>query len=146
MCLIVDANNFSRVLSPRPCRDLEPIKDALFRKRARAIYGGELAREYLKVGSLLRLLQELDRQGVFRRVPDAVVDRMTERVRQEGHCISNDQHIIALARISRVRLLCTNDKDLHGDFTNPHILKPPGNIYQRRSHQHLIRKHCKNTD
>jgi hypothetical protein len=89
------------------------------------------------------ILTELDRRGSLRKVPDNDVDEMTKTVRDEGLCVSDDPHIIALARIARTRLLCSHDKDLHADFTNPKILKPAGSVYQKKSHQHLIRKHCR---
>lgn len=143
MCLIVDSNCLSLVLTLAPCDDLQPLQEALFAKRASAAYGGKLAREYLTMGRFRRLLLELDRQGIFRKVSDTDVDAMTQKLDKEGCCTSNDAHIIALARVSGVRLVCSYDQDLHADFTNPNILSPPGSVYQRASHLHLIRRHCK---
>jgi hypothetical protein len=142
MCLIVDANTISLVLTPPPKEHEKPIHDAIFKKKAIAVYGGKLAREYAKLRRVSRLIRELDRVGAFVKVPDPDVDAMTAAIIEEGTCVSDDEHIIALARVSNVRLLCSHDQDLHADFTNLQILKPRGSVYQRKSHRHLIRLHC----
>jgi hypothetical protein len=142
MCLIVDANAAPLVFTPSPGDDFKPIWDALLARKAVAVYGGQLGREYSQLRRLLRILVELDRQGSLRKIPDEPVDQMTQAVCEEGLCVSNDTHIIALARVSETRLLCSHDQDLHADFTNPRILRPRGSVYQRREHRHLIRRHC----
>ena len=59
-------------------------------------------------------------------------------------CVSNDVHILALARAAGVRLLISLDRDLHRDFTNPQILRNPrGKVYQNRQHAKLLNKPCK---
>ncbi len=143
MCLIVDANVVSLVFPPSTDADFQPVWDALHSKNAVAVYGGQLAREYLQVTRLRSLFAELDREGVLRRFPDADVETKTEEIKKLGQCASDDEHIIALAFVSRVRLLCSRDQRLHADFTNPKILKPQGSVYQRKSHRHLIREHCR---
>ncbi len=142
MCLIVDANVATLVFNRPPDEDFHPIHEALIKKKAVAVYGGKLAREYGKLKGLTRLLAELDRQGILRKVSDVKVDQTTESVLEEALCVSDDWHIIALARVSKVRLLCSRDRDLHADFTNAKVLNPHGSVYQNRAHQHLIRKHC----
>src|SRR5260370_16988415 len=142
MCLILDTQIIRLVLASNGQNEFEPVRRSLFAKRAIAVHGGDLTREYLKLAKLTKVLSELDRQGILRKVPDTLVDTMTQAVRTEGRCVSNDEHIIALARVANVRLLCSLDKDLHNDFTNPRLLKPRGIVYQQRAHQHLITKHC----
>lgn len=57
----------------------------------------------------------------------------------KSHCKSNDLHILALARLSHCRLLFSNDKPLHTDFTNLDIIpSPKGKIYQTCAHSHLL--------
>ena len=43
-------------------------------------------------------------------------------------CQSDDQHVIALARISGARLLFSNDADLMRGFRNQHLLRPRGRL------------------
>jgi hypothetical protein len=143
MCLIIDANVLSLVFADESPDDFGPIRRALYKKKARAVHGGKLTREYLKLKRLTGILRELDRSGAFAKIPDKEVDAETQNVCDTENCLSNDQHIIALARVSKVRLLCSHDQDLHSDFTNPVVLRPHGSVYQNKSHEHLIRKHCK---
>ncbi len=142
MCLIIDANVVSEVLNPEPKEDYEPLWRALNEKQARLVYGGKLTEEYLRIRHIIGILRLLDQSGAARKVSDAKVNDLTKEVVREGLCISNDHHIIALARLAKVRLLCSKDTDLHTDFTNPRVLKPAGSVYTRKSHQHLIRVHC----
>lgn len=73
-------------------------------------------REYLK----------LSRAGRCRRLDTATVDRA-----QPGFSAicSDDPHLLAVARIGGARLLCTRDRDLIADFTNPTVLSPQGRVY-----------------
>jgi hypothetical protein len=143
MCLIVDANLLSAVFATPPMDEMKPVRDALFTKRARAVYGGKLAKEYAELKRLAKFLAELDRQRILRLYPRAEVDAAEEEVVNEGRCVSNDPHVIGLARVSGTRLLCSHDVDLHADFTNPAILRSAGNVYQTHAHKHLIVQHCR---
>lgn len=142
MCLIIDTDTIHRVF-PTPCNDYAPIFRALNEKRARLVYGGQLKRDYEKT-HFRRLLLRLDQQGSARQVPDAEVDAQAKQLVESKVCRSNDQHILALAIVGRVRLLCTMDNDLAADFRNPLILNAPrGNIYRRGADAgRLLRRHC----
>jgi hypothetical protein len=62
-----------------------------------------------------------------------------EKVKKRGYCTCDDEHIIALALVSRARLLCSNDQNLVEDFTNRKIInKPRGKVYKNSKHKHLI--------
>ena len=67
-------------------------------------------------------------------------DFSMEAVEQEKNRLpklhSNDPDIIALARVSGVNVLVSNDTNLHADFKS--IIK--GKIYQTKSHRRLLRK------
>jgi hypothetical protein len=142
MCLIIDANVVHKVF-PEPHQDFEPVHRALVSRRARLAYGGELRREYVQIGWFRRLLLRLDQMGSARKVPDSPVDAETERLATGRLCRSDDPHVIALARVGRVRLLCSDDADLCLDFRDPALISGPrGNIYRRREHADLLRAHC----
>jgi hypothetical protein len=147
VCLIVDVNVAHKVLLRRDDEEFGPVSRALFASNGpatRLYYVGKLRREYAVGAGLLRAVATLDRAGRAKVFPDGEVDRATEVVMNGGVCVSDDHHIIGLARVSGGRLLCTADRELQRDFTNPRILnKPRGNIYQRPSHAHLLKKHCK---
>lgn len=142
MCLIIDANVVHKVF-PTPSGDFEPIHKAVIERRAWIVYGGKLTDEYQAIGKFWRILARLDQQGSARQVPNGAVVAETEALRRSGLCRSDDPHILALARVGRVRLLCSNDDDLAVDFTDRRILSDPrGNVYKRVEHSRLIRKHC----
>jgi hypothetical protein len=146
MCLIIDANMVHKVF-PKPSEDLTPVLKAISDGRARVVYGGELTREYRRTEAFRRFLLRLDQQGRARQVADSKVDAETKRLVEDGTCVSDDPHIIALAIVGAVRLLCSEDSDLATDFTNPALLrKPQGNVYKRAEHAPLIQKHCTKLD
>ena len=142
MCLIVDANVASLVFSPKPHDDFRPIWSALSKGRAVAVHGGHLTVEYGKLTKIRSLLVELGRRGALRKVEDGPVELATTGFTRMG-IRSDDPHILGLAKVSKVRLLCSHDNDLHTDFTNPTLLQPHGRVYQYRNHAHLIGLHCK---
>lgn len=90
------------------------------------------------------LIKELERRGSLRRVAAMEVNSKTKELRDRNVCRSNDVHVLALAFVAGVRLLCSRDQDLHADFTNPKLLQPKGKVYQSATHTHLIGRHCKN--
>ena len=142
MCVIVDSNIVQRVFLDTT-REFERLNEAVMSGRARVVCGGELTREYQRVTRFWRLLLKLDRGGAARQVHSRDVDRETERVRRLNICRSDDEHIIALARVGRVRLVCSNDQRLREDVRDPRLLsRPRGNIYTSASHDHLLRAHC----
>jgi len=142
MCLIIDVNVVHKFF-PAPSEDFKPIHEAIDEGRAKLVYGGELTREYRKTTAFRRFLFRLDQQGRARQVADSKVDAETKRLVEGGFCVSDDPHIIALALVGRVRLLCSEDEKLATDFTNPALLQNPrGNVYKRAEHAHLLQKHC----
>jgi hypothetical protein len=141
MCLILDANIVHRVF-PSPHDDFAPVYRALADGTARLVYGGKLTREYQET-AFRHVLRRLDQQGAARQFPDSQVDAEAERLAQGGQCKSDDPHILALAVVSKTRLLCSEDQLLADDFTNPAILSNPrGKVYKRAEHAHLIQEHC----
>jgi predicted nucleic acid-binding protein len=139
VCLIVDANLAGAIFKASPDPELAPVIDWL-RKDGRLVFGGLLRAELMRLVTLRGLLVELQRQGKALRIPDADVAREETAVLATGHCVSNDGHVVALARVSGARTLCTHDRDLQTDFRNPRLVsKPRGSIYQRRNHARLLR-------
>src|SRR5665213_2710356 len=125
MCLIIDANVASLVFSATPGTAFQPVWDALAKKKAVAVHGGHLTEEYRRIVRIRKILIELGRQGVLRKVPDDLV--VAETADYQARPIqSDDPHILGLAKIAKVRLLCSRDQDLHADFTNPALLSPHG--------------------
>ena len=147
MCLIVDVNVAKEVFSVTDEPDFADVRRALFSSKSpvvKIVYGGLLREEYLRLDDVRRALVVLDRAGRVRAIPDAEVEAEIARVETLGLCVSNDTHVVALARVAEVRLLCSRDQALHADFTNADLINSPrGKVYQSASHKHLIRQFCR---
>lgn len=144
MSLIIDANCASAALSEPTHADFAPLMRALTEGRAKLVVGGRLRAEYARLPPVLRVFRTLNQAGRAVSVPDSAVDAEETLVTDTFELKSDDPHILALARVTRSRLLCSRDQALHADFTNPTIInKPRGSVYQDLSHEPLIRKCCK---
>ncbi|MGA8059824.1 MAG: hypothetical protein WB999_16365, partial [Candidatus Binataceae bacterium] len=96
-------------------------------------------REYHRVDSILRIISELDRMGRVRLVADGEIDAEEKSLIEGRECESDDQHIMAVARVAHVRVLVSHDQDLHRDFKNYRILNSPrGRVYQNANHSHVL--------
>lgn len=146
MCLIIDNSVRDRVFFKPDDRDFQDLHSCLIGDglpAVRIVYGGELRREYLKSKEVMKQLVELDRKSRARIVSDAQVDEATAVLKASGLCRSNDAHVIALAKVGKVALLCACDKELKRDFkTKALIDKPRGKVYNRKSHKELLREFC----
>ena len=134
MCLIIDNNVASQVLVDREHPDFSPIYRSIESRRTILIHGGQLTKEYSGNRRVMEALEELDRIGAARRISDTKIGPELSFVHDSGRCISDDPHIIALARASGARVLCSLDRDLATDFKNPRLLSPKGKVYKRREH------------
>lgn len=141
MLLIVDANCASKALCAEPTPDFAPILSALLLgKRKLALGGSKQREEYRKLTSVWRLIRVLDQAGRTRLTSDVAVEHEEALIKLSLQMTSDDPHIIALARITGTRLLCSHDQALHADFCNPRILsKPRGKVYQNAGHAHLLK-------
>ena len=136
MCLIVDANLLSLVFSENPNDDFRPIREWLDSEGKLAV-GGHLLVEYDKITNLLSYILSLSRAGKARIIPSNVVNDEEKLVTNQ--CKSDDPHVIALARVSGARILCSRDKTLHTDFRNSELIDDPrGHIYQNAKHKQLL--------
>lgn len=142
MCIIVDIPVVHKIF-PIPTEEFRPVHSHITNGRAKIVYGGKIRREYLRIDWFRRLLLRLDQQGCAQKIPDELVDAATRRVHSKRLCTSNDQHIIGLALIANVRLLCTDDNKLMNDFKNKRLLdQPRGKVYRNVRHTYLLRQHC----
>ncbi len=147
MCIIVDANVMARVLLDPTDSDFAPVHRALSgisSPSVKLVYGGsKLLREYARNTEVRRQVASLDRAGRAVKVADAKVDAEEKRVQKCGIVKSDDEHVLALARVTGARLLCSHDGDLITDFTNVAIVSAPrGKVYKKKAHSHLLRGQC----
>ncbi|MHC9542045.1 MAG: hypothetical protein AB9903_21260 [Vulcanimicrobiota bacterium] len=101
-----------------------------------------MACELSRIGKARRYLKALDQAGKARHIPEnSVAIEQQNIIERRLPFVSNDLHIIALARISGARILCSHDQALHSDFTDKSLLsKPRGRVYQNAEHRHLLRQ------
>lgn len=144
MCLIVDACVASKVFGSRPSEDFAAIVEWLGNKDGCLTTGGHLETELLHMESGRRMLRQLKQAGRLRQEAPSDVEAEEGCVRKENKAKSNDPHVLALARVSGARVLCTDDSDLMDDFRNRDVLSPPGRILTKKDHLDMLReKKCK---
>jgi len=140
MCIIIDANLASVVFGKDTPKDFCPIIDWLTKKDGILVVGGHLTKELDKVDSARRFVRTLLQAGRARIIPSTVTDEKTILITNQ--CESDDPHVIALAKLSGARILCSLDKNLHKDFTNSALISNPrGHVYQTLEHEPLLRKY-----
>ena len=148
MCAIVDANVVSEVFGSNLPPAGEKFFDWLNKGSGRLVVGGKLLEE-LEQGSadFRRWGQEAQLAGKMRIVNKSDVDARTDQIQSEVAIRSDDPHVIALAQISRARLLYSNDGNLQQDFKNKSLIDDPrGKVYStsedgsfQRSHDRLLK-------
>ena len=124
MCAIIDTNVYHEVFSTGSQSSAgKYFYDWLMRRNGGTLVsGGGHLRELNRIADFKRVFAERLQAGRARRIPDEVVDSETDTLRSQGICDSNDEHVLALARVSGARLLFTNDGALRNDFRDRRIV------------------------
>lgn len=137
MPIIIDANragDFSSPLSGHAGEILCGINSG----NLTVAIGGLLAVELTKT-KLGKLLMEWSRAGRICRVATVDVTREIKLLPQNG-LLSNDAHVIALARACGARLVYTDDKNLILDFKNVAFISPKGKVIQTTTAADVARR------
>ncbi len=142
MCVIVDANVGHEVFGPSQSEAGAFLLNQIRPDRKQLVVGGELLRELTQNHSFVTWLGDAQEFGLARQVRDDQVDAETETLQSQGICRSNDEHVIALARVSGARLLFTNDNALQDDFRDRRIVGgTQGRIYTTQLSGSVSRTH-----
>lgn len=137
MCLIIDANRAAAVFHVPPHEDFWPLLRWLRSRWGKLVYGGQLANELERVRAAKGALAELKRSGRAVLVDMEAVTKEALTIKQL--CKSNDPFVVALARLTGARILCTEDRTLIEDFLNRTLVpSPKGKIYMRQEHRTLL--------
>ena len=112
----------------------------------RLVVGGKLLKELSRSEKFKKWLRAalLPTVANARRVSDPDVDAETKMLESLGICRSDDEHVLALARVSGARLLFTNDRNLQEDFDNPRLINSGsgrGRVYTTRRHKDVTDVH-----
>lgn len=106
------------------------------------VIGGELKRELGEYDRFRNWAKRAILFGRVREINDGSVDNETKDLQTQDICKSNDEHILALARVSDTRLLFTNDRSLQDDFGDGSIVNNPrGQIYTTAVRQDVQQVH-----
>lgn len=150
MCAILDNNVRHEVFGERDTQTPagKYFLDWVEGPKGMLVIGGKLRRELGEYGRFLTWMRTATRRNVVRSIDDEWVDGETRILREQGGCRSDDEHVLALARVSGARLLFTNDVALQDDFRDQRIVGGTrGRIYTtreysdvRRSHRDLLRR------
>lgn len=133
MCVIIDADAAHQVFGDSKSEAGEFLLNRLS-PRIKLAVGGELLDELEQIGGFSRWLRAARRTGHARLISDDDVNSESDALRAQGSCLSNDHHVLALAKISGARLLFTNDNALQDDFRNRRIIGgTQGRIYTTTS-------------
>lgn len=141
MCAIIDANVVSEVFGSKRTEAGKKFFDWIDEGSGRLICAGKLKeeledsspgfREWVIVASKIGKIKNINEKEVERR----------EAQIPKGSIRSNDPHILALALVSKARLLYSNDKKLREDFKNKKLLDPAGSIYSTLRSEKFTRAH-----
>ena len=139
MCIILDTNTFHRFNNPDDM-DMEPVRKWLHGKHGKIAYSttAKLKNEW-DAGGMRHRRDELMRAGKLKLVPP---DEHQEKENElKGKTESDDEHIIALALVAKVKILVSyraGDRALFNDFKDRHLVN--GSVYTRKTHARLLTK------
>lgn len=135
--MIVDASRLGLFLAEPVHEDSVPIRKWLDKQGGRIVYStaGKFSKEV--VGKARTKLEAYYRAGKAVYVP---LERFEEDVNTLApQILSDDPHVIALARATGVRLLYTGDGALANDFKDKRVIdRPRGKVYSRAGNAHLL--------
>ena len=132
MCMILDTNTFGKFKNPAD-EDMEPVWKWLNDRDGKIVYSNtKKFEDEWERGGMSHLRDQMMRAGQLKLVSEGVQEKANEL---KGEITSNDEHIIALALIARVKVLVSyreGDGDLFADFKNRELVR--GKVYTRKAH------------
>ena len=139
MCVIVDTNTFHKFKEPDN-EDMEPVWTWIEKRDGKIAYAStEKLEDEWDSGGMQNLRNQLRQAGKLKAVSSEDVEEKANEL--SGEIASNDEHIIALALIARVKVLISyreGDGNLFADFKNRELVG--GRVYTRKTHTHLLKK------
>ena len=149
MCAILDANVVHQVFGFSRPEAGEKFFQWLSSGKGRLVTGGKSFDELKGSSEGFRTWAVQARlAGRLREESRHEVDSRTTELEREGVYKSDDPHVLALAQVSDVRLLYTNDGALQRDFDDKRLIdNPRGKVYTTRvnrnfttTHRNLLRR------
>ena len=144
MCAILDANCVSEVFG----RGDRPEAGKKFfdwlNEHGKLVVGGKLRKELGKHSGFSQWYRQAINSGLAIDINDFIVNERTKNLEENKSCKSDDAHIIALAQVSKARLLYSKEINLHRDFGNSNLIKKPrGKVYSTLKVDNFSESHRK---
>lgn len=153
MCAILDANVVGKVFGSNRSEAAKKFFVWINTGKGRLVTGGKVLEELNNNTKFMNWRQQAILAGKISEANENEVNARTEKLKNDNSCISDDQHVIALAQVSGARLLYSNDGNLIKDFKHKKLIdQPRGKIYPtggdgsfQNSHKRLLgmRKLCR---
>ncbi|MFD2597959.1 hypothetical protein ACFSQ3_03260 [Sphingobacterium corticis] len=119
MCLIVDANCLSAVFDIDAANhsDFAPVFEWIFNGKGKVVYGGT---RYLgELNKYLKIYSELRKAGKAIYVDCDIVDAEETTISKKlKHGDFDDQHLVALLKLSGCKIICSLDRRAYPFFKN----------------------------
>ena len=143
MCAIVDVNVVHQGLGRDRTDAGKFFFDWLLNGGVLVVGGSKFESEIRRDSKFLMFVNERRQSGKVRQgIKRDEVDVEQNRLIGRNICESDDEHILALARVSDTRILFTNDDALQNDFRSPNIINNPrGQIYTTAVHKEVQQVH-----
>ena len=140
MCAILDASARDDVFGSSRTVAGKQFFRWLEQPRARLVLGGKLTNELASSSSFAKWAETAIADGRVRSFNPADVGAETDSLVADWQGSSNDQHVIALARVSGARILYAVDVDLCEDFKDAALIPSPrGRVYPTGDSQNAAR-------
>ena len=138
MCVILDTNTFHKFKNSAD-EDMAPVWEWLDKRNGKIVYSNtEKFEDEWERGGMSHLRDQMMRAGQLKLVSEGVQEKADEL---KGEIVSDDEHIIALALIARVKVLVSyreGDRNLFADFKNRQLVG--GKVYTRKTHTRMLTK------
>ena len=125
MCVILDASARDDVFGASRTPAGKQFFEWLESRRARLVLGGKLTRELAGSRVFEKWAETAIADGRAVRFDNGQVDTEADRLAANWSGKSNDQHVIALARVSGARILFAADGGLRDDFRDAELVPRP---------------------
>ena len=142
MCAILDANVAGQVFGAERPAAGRAFFQWIDSGHGHLAIGGRLRRELDRIGAFREWRREAVLAGRITLLSDGAVDETASQLRRGQACLSDDEHVVAVALLSGARLLYSNDVDLQHDFTDKALIgRPRGKVYSTRIRDDLTPAH-----
>ena len=142
MCIIVDANVRDLVFGESRTPASELLLKSIDNRFRRLVIGGKLSAELMHANAFKQWLVQARLAQLVRELDDESVNRRTDELEKMKVCVSDDEHVIALAQESGARLLYTDDPDLQADFRDRQLIaNPRGRVYTTLRYREVRKTH-----